>query len=308
MNNHISDSLKLDIFKFKVKIYIPLLYSEKIKRPGKRYFLNNIIGEDFIILWLSFAYTSSHLLLSSISIFLLLIAFWCIYELGYIENDIIGDKYEDKAVLSHNYKSGEYSFGLWQPWLWSLGLSILGIIALENNKIFEISSLDVFTFHGYEHIFSDISAKLIYWGFFLLALRGIFYVYNNINKQSRVWFYLLLQTFRYCGFLIIITTNTVGLMLLVSCILTRSIQYILYRYLGGQESSWPMDFPRYFFCLLIYILLIGILAVNSRDLSLIFNFQVLLICSFCLLRGRKGFTNVFANFLPVSQDGSNGVT
>lgn len=88
VNNHIPDLLKLNIFKVKVKIYIPLLYSEKIKRPDKRYFLNNIIGEDFIILWLSFAYSSSHLWFNSISIFLLLIAFWCVYELGYIENDI----------------------------------------------------------------------------------------------------------------------------------------------------------------------------------------------------------------------------
>ena len=280
MNNHIPNLLKLKIFQFKVKIYIPLIYSEKIKRPDKRYFLNNIIGEDFIILWLSFAYTSSHLLFSSISIFLLLIAFWCIYELGYIENDVIGDKYEDKAVLSHNYKSGEYSFELWQPWLWSLGLSILGIFALEQNKIIEIFSPDSLPSESYWYIFSAISEKLIYWVIFLLVLRGTFYVYNHINKQSRVWFYLLLQTLRYCGFLVIITTNTIGLMLLASCILTRSIQYILYRYLGGKESSWPMDFPRYFFCLLIYLTLVGIMAINSRDLSLIFNFQVLLVCGF----------------------------
>lgn len=221
---------------------------------------------------------------------------------------LIGDKYEDKAVLSHNYKSGEYSFELWQPWLWSLGLSILGIVALEKNKIDEFYSSEVPSFNGYEHIFLNISEKLIYWVIFLLVLRGIFYIYNHINKQSRVWFYLLLQTFRYCGFLVITTTNTVGLMLLVSYILTRSIQYILYRYLGGKDNSWPMDFPRYFFCLLIYIILIGIIAINNRDLSLIFNFQVLLICGFCFFRGSKGFNNVFSNFLPVSQDGSNGVT
>ena len=104
------------------------------------------------------------------------------------------------------------------------------------------------------------------------------------------------------------TTNITGLMLLVSSILTRSIQYVLYRYLGGKNSSWPMDFPRYFFCLLIYLMLVGVLAANDRDLSILFNPQVLLVSAFCLLRGSKHFYKVCTQFLPVSEDGSNQVT
>ena len=103
-------------------------------------------------------------------------------------------------------------------------------------------------------------------------------------------------------------TNISGLMLLLSSILTRSIQYILYRYLGGKNSSWPMDFPRYFFCLLIYLMLVGVLALNDRDLSILFNPQVLLISAFCLLRGSKHFYKVCTQFLSVSEDGSNQVT
>ena len=84
-----------------MKIYLPLLYSEKVKRPDKRYFLNNILGEDYIILLLSFAYSSSHFLSNAVGLFFLQIAFWCIYELGYIENDVVGEKFEDKAILSY---------------------------------------------------------------------------------------------------------------------------------------------------------------------------------------------------------------
>ncbi len=290
-----------------MKIYLPLFYSEKIKRPGKKYFLNNIIGEDFIILFLSFACFSSHPVLNSIGLFLLQIAFWCIYELGYIENDVIGEKFEDKAVISDNYKSHEYSFSFWQPWLWSFGLSILGIIVLSKNHNIDNTFFIFQPFNEYNDNLFWVIKELIYWILFLFILRGIFNIYNHINKQSRVWFYLLLQAFRYCGFLVIFTTNTVGLMLLVSNILTRSIQYILYRYLGGKNDSWPMEFPRYFFCLLIYILLIGIIAANERDLSLIVNFQFLLISIFCFARGSKNFYKVFTQFLPVSKDGSSQV-
>ena len=291
-----------------MKIYIPLLYSEKVKRPDQRYFLNKIIGEDFIILLLSFTYASSYPWLNAIGLLLLQIAFWCIYELGYIENDVIGEKFEDKAVLSYNYESDEYSFSVWQAWLWSLGLSVLGIIVLSKGQIIDSISVDFLPFNWYDYNLVWISTELVYWTIFLLVLRGIFYIYNHINKQSRVWFYLILQACRYCGFLVVVTTNTVGLMLLVSNILTRSVQYTLYRYLGGKNSSWPMDFPRYFFCLLIYILLLSILAANERDLSLIANPQVLLIAVFCIARGSKDFYKVFTQFIPVSEDGSNEVT
>ena len=291
-----------------MNIYIPLFYSEKVKRPDKKYFLNNIIGEDFIILALSFSYPSSHPLLNAIGLFLLQIAFWCVYELGYIENDRVGEKFEDKAVLSYNYKTYEYSFGFWQPWLWSLSLSTVGLAFLLKDGLTSSFTSQILAIGEYNESSLWIFQELVLWMLFLLLLRGLFYIYNSINKQSRVWFYLLLQTCRYCGFLVVMSTNIVGIMLLLSNILTRSIQYILYRYLGGKNSSWPMDFPRYFFCLLIYAILIGVLALNDRDISLLFNPQVLLICTFCLLRGAKHFYKVCIQFLPVSEDGSNQVT
>ena len=291
-----------------MKIYIPLLYSEKVKRPDKKYFLNNIIGEDFIILILSFSYASSHPWLNIAGLFFLQMAFWCIYELGYIENDKIGEKFEDKAVLSYNYKSYEYSYGVWQPWLWALVLSVLGITILLKDGMTNSLTAELFSVTDYSQSLLWVSQELVFWMLFLLLLRGLFSVYNGINKQSRVWFYLLLQTCRYGGFLVVMTTNISGLMLLLSSILTRSIQYILYRYLGGKNSSWPMDFPRYFFCLLIYLMLVSVLALNDRDISILFNPQVLLISAFCLLRGSKHFYKVCTQFLPVSEDGSNQVT
>ena len=290
-----------------MKVYIPLLYSEKVKRPDKRYFLNNIIGEDFIIIILSFAYSSSHVWYSIIGLFLLQMAFWCIYELGYIENDVIGEKFEDKAILSYNYKSYEISFGSWQPWLWSLCLSVPGVVLLLQDKTTKNIALD-FIPNEYSRYLFLISQELICWLIFLIILRILFYIYNHVNKQSRIWLYLPLQVCRYCGFLVIISTNIVGLMFALSSVLTRSIQYILYRYLGGKISSWPMDFPRYFFSFLIFIILTGTVAANDRNLSLILNPQVLFIFVFCLLRGSKHFYNVCIQFVPVSKDGSNQIS
>lgn len=290
-----------------MKIYIPLLYSEKVKRPDKKYFLLTVLGEDFIILLLAFTFISSRPLFSAIGIFLLQIAFWCVYEIGYIENDIIGDKFEDKAVLSYNYSSYEYSFRLWQPWVWALVLSILGIAFLKQDILIAESKTASTLFTNYNEQILYLSRNLTYWIAFLLSLRFLFHIYNHINKQSRVWFYLLLQACRYCGYLILLTTNTIGLILLVSKILTRSIQYALYRYMGGKNSDWPMSFPRYFFYLLIYLLILGAIATNERNISLMFNYQVLAIIAFCLIRGCKHFQKVLFQFVHVSKDGSNRV-
>lgn len=290
-----------------MKNYIPLLYSEKVKRPNKNYFLNNIIGEDFVIILLSFTYSSLHPLFSIIGLFLLQISFWCIYELGYIENDVIGEKFEEKAILSHNYKNYEHLKSSWQPWAWSIVLSLAGIFALSKDGMIVDK---VFMPLPMVNLGANVNwtiQELFIWVAFLIVLRVTFKIYNHINKQSRVWFYSILQAFRYCGFLVVVTTNTIGLMFLLSSILTRSIQYVLYRYLGGKSNSWPMDFPRYFFCLIIYILLICSFALNERDLSLVINPHVLLISGFCILRGLKHFYNVFIHFLPVSEDGSNQV-
>lgn len=290
-----------------MKIYIPLLYSEKVKRPGKNYILLNVLGEDFLVLLLSFTFVSAYPLLNAIGLLFLQISFWCVYEIGYIENDHIGDKFEDKAVLSYNYHSYEYSFQLWQPWVWALILSILGVLTLQQDITININSLGISLFETENQGLFQVSSSLLYWMAFLLILRFLFHIYNHLNKQSRVWFYLLLQGCRYCGYLVILTTNSIGLVLLISKVIIRSIQYILYRYMGGKSADWPKFFPRYFFCLLIYLFVLGTIAANERDLALIFNYQVLAVIIFCLVRGYKHFRKVLSQVVHVAQDSSNRV-
>lgn len=290
-----------------MKIYIPFLYSEKIKRPDKNFLLSTVLGEDLPILLLAFSFASFHPVANVLGLFLLQVSFWCIYEIGYIENDILGEKFEDKAVLSYNYNSYQYSFQLWQPWIWTIAFSVLGIAILHQEIVIEGVHLSKAIFGDYDLELFQISESFLYWIAFLIVLRFLFHIYNHLNKQSRIWFYLLLQTCRYCGYLVLLTTNTVGLVLLISKILIRSMQYALYRYMGGQSGDWPMDFPRYFFYLLIYLLILSATAANERDVSLLFNYQVLAIIAFCLARGSRHFQKVFLNFVHVSKDSSNKV-
>ncbi|MGL5836026.1 MAG: hypothetical protein ACRC1Z_22755 [Waterburya sp.] len=290
-----------------MNFYIPFLYSEKVKRPDKNFFLLTVLGEDLAILLLAFSFAFTPHWGNALGLFLLQASFWCIYEIGYIENDILGEKFEDQAVLSYNYNSYKYSFQLWQPWVWALGLALLGIQVFHQEIALKSIQLPLAIFGNYHQEFFPIAGSFLSWTAFLLVLRFLFHIYNHLNKQSRVWFYFLLQACRYGGYLVLLTTNTVGLVLLVSKILIRSMQYILYRYMGGKDHNWPGDFPRYFFFLLIYLLILMAIAVNEGNLSLIFNYQVLAIIAFCILRGGKHFQKVFSQFRPVSRDGSNQI-
>jgi hypothetical protein len=267
----------------------------------------SILGEDLLVLLLAFTFVSHHPGINALGLFLLQLSFWCVYEIGYIENDIIGEKFEDQAVLSYRYNSSQYSFQLWQPWIWAFALAVFGITLLHQEIALKGAYLSTIISDDYHLGLWKISKSLLYWGAFLLALRYLFHIYNHLNKQSRVWFYFLLQACRYCGYLVLLTTNITGLVLLISNVLIRSIQYILYRYMGGENGDWPKDFPRYFFFLLIYLLILSAIALNNRDISSILNYQVLAIISFCLIRGGKHFLKVFSQFVHVSQDSSNQI-
>ena len=287
-----------------MKIYLPLLYTEKVKKPDKNYFLRNIIGEDFIVLLLTFAYDSVDFWQTAIVLFLLQISFWCVYELGYIENDIIGEKFETQPILTSYYNSIKYSFKPWQIWLWSFILSAIAVlIILLDTESTTMPSITLDSNH-----WGNIAKNYLTWITFLASSRFIFYIYNHLNKQSRIWLYSLLQSCRYGGYLLLFTVSTTSLMLLISKILTRSIQYIIYRYVGGQNDSWPIEFPKYFFCFTTFILLTGLVAINERDLSLILNYQLLPITFFCLARGYKNFYKVSSQLSLVSKDGSSRVT
>ena len=75
-------------------VYVPGQYLTQIKRPGERYITRGILLEDFA-LWVlcSIFYTTSPFA-HVIGLLALLISFWAIYELGYVENDWVAHLYE----------------------------------------------------------------------------------------------------------------------------------------------------------------------------------------------------------------------
>lgn len=288
--------------------YFPLVYIHKVKRVEQNYIVDIILLDDFPLLVLAFSWVSPLPILNAIGIFCLMLSFWCIYEFGYYENDLVAEKYEQKPVLSHTYYKRLITIQWWQPWIWSLIIGLLGVYFIVAGKIV---TLDIsFNFHEVttkslglrwniiqdsDRGLSSLFLKAFYkWTCFLLISRLGFFVYNYVNKRTRIWLYPVLQSSRYCGFLIIAATNMVGVCIIMSYVLARSTTYVVYRYSGGNPNDWP-KLQDWFLRLIFFLLFIIAISIVESDLPLLFNWQTTVLVFWWLKKCRRQAMEIFKN-------------
>ncbi len=283
-------------------IYFPMMYIHKVKRIGENYITKAILLDDLPILLLSLTWISSQPLIHGLGILLLTVSFWCIYEYGYYENDVVAELYEQKPTLSKSYYNSQVTMNWWQPWIWALALGCVGTFALAWCKF--DSSLAPITFgDNFSEVFVQSLIPLCAWAGFLASSRLSFWVYNFVNKQTRIWLYMVLQLCRYCGFLVVTGTNLVGISILLAHTLSRTISYIVYRYAGGSKKDWP-KLQEKFLRWVLFVVVVGFLSVATADLSLLLSWQTAVISLFCILRGGQHFQQVINIVGPINQKSS----
>lgn len=282
-------------------IYLPLFYLEKVKKPGESHFVKQILTDELLILILAISWLSPNPILHAICMMVLLLSFYCIYEIGYWENDLIGEKFEKHPVLSEVYHRYQHKVNLLQPWLWAIILAIPGLLLLELSKA-NINTWDAGTIA--EFIASNQKRLLIdleFWFAFLVFTRFSFFVFNHVNKETRVWIYPILQATKCFGFLCVTVTNTIGTMLFASQVLVISIPYFIYR-CGGEGMNFPKYFPKRLGRILIFGLLLAALALGDRSFSIVLNWQVLTIIVVLLMRATNDISQVIRQMKPISHE------
>ena len=279
-------------------IYLPFSYLEKVKRVGENYTRGIIFEDDLPILLFAFSWQATHPLLHGLGIFCLLVSFWCVYELGYYENDYVAEKYEQQPKLSISYHIYKQMMKTKYPWLWSLIFGFCGVAILQKALV---EQLKMTAFTSSSHLLLLVGC----WSGFLVCLRGCFQIYNYINKATRTWVYIVLQFFRYYGFILVTPTNLIGTSLLSSNILTRSLLYITYRYCGGSVGNWPDRVPKKLLRWLIFILILVALSIGLGSLELWQSWQTGAIFIWCLIQGKGQIIKTLAEVKPIFVDGSN---
>jgi hypothetical protein len=260
--------------------YLPFLYLEKGKHPGEGFFAKVVIYQEWLSLCLATSLLNPQPLQHALSMLFLVLSFWCIYEIGYIENDRIAEKYEAKPKLSATYQRYIKRFDPWLPWFWATFFAVPGLILLTSVETIEYSEhLSFFQINFSQPI---IIAGL--WLVFLLAVRLTFCIYNLMDVDSRVWLYPILQSYKGFGFLLVTSTNLIGSMFFTSYIVTRWFPYFIYRR-GGNRKQFPEQLLQCF----MFLLLLSSILLGTRQISLILNWQAGIILGWLMFRARHQF-------------------
>jgi len=239
---------------------------EKGKHPNERFFLRVVLYESWTTLVLGISLIDAHPFKHSVGLFFLLLSFWCIYEVGYIENDLAAEKYESNPKLSENYHKYIKRYDPWSPWFWSLLFAIPGLCILTVLEAPQVPSFLHF-FPGFDLTRFEVKAGL--WLSLLAMLRLTYHVYNMVSVESRIWIYPVLQVYKKLGFALLCAVSLGGVMFFASYILARSTPYIIYRRGGNRKN-----FPEQLVWLLLFVLLLGAIGISgSEPLPVVLNWQ-----------------------------------
>jgi len=217
-------------------VYLPLQYLTLVKRPGERYIVRGILQEDFAFWVLSTLALASHPLAHVAGLGVLLLSFWAVYEVGYVDNDLVGARFEHDPKLSAGFYAETVATPPLAPWLWASASGVAAVWLL-----------------GWPQRLSMI--PLASWAAVLVATWGWFLLYNRLDKSTRIWLYPGLQLARSAGFLVLVPVSLPGAAALAAHVLARWMPYVVYR---SGPHHWP-EVPFHFMRLLFFLLLLTML-------------------------------------------------
>ncbi len=268
--------------------YAPFLYLVKFKHNLK-YLLNGILMDQWMILVLASSWVAPHPILHATGLLFLIASFWCIYELGYYENDYIAERYEKHPNLRET-KLTRPEAPVIQPWIWASVLSAPGFLLLQWAMMSELS----FTMN------SRILEKILWmapcWFAILLVTRFIYFAFNHVDKRTRVWLYLLLQYSRLPAFATLSVVSPVGTILLSAQTLISWIRYIVYRYQGNMREV-PHAILRF-----VTLGFLMMMLAMSNGVTAILNWQMAAILGFCLVRTLSTLPQLVSQMRWISDD------
>lgn len=264
--------------------YIPFFYTDRVKQPGEQYIVKVILAEDLLFVVLCTSWLSNHPIVHAVGMTFLMSAFWCIYELGYMENDVIAEKLEANPKLSPTYLKYKSRINFWQPWIWALLFSLPGVALLQIAKgDFQWTLATIGnSFNQIDN--NQMLQALGVWAVLLGALRLTYVVYNYVNKPTRVWLYPILQGYKCFGFLAVTSTNLIGSLLFLALCLSRWMLYLIYRY--GKGSWYKVG--QVLRCV-IFASLVLTAAIGTQDISLLLSWQAWIIFILTGLKAQREF-------------------
>ena len=287
--------------------YIPFYYLIRLKHRSFASVFRDIFVDDFLLLLIMFTWVSPMPVWHCLGLLLFFLAFWLVYEMGYMENDQVAARFERDPVLSGDFEELRGKICHVEPWFWAYGLSVGGAVVMEWIQLAQKRVGDgggtgpsAFLSEAGQLLLSSETYVFAFgWICVLAVMRGLYSVYNYIDKMSRTWVYPFLQGFKSVGFIFVSATTMVGLLAGFTQAASRSVGYFLYRWGRGD---WPGSEKRLVNMLLfpLLLLLVGY-GVSGNPLALL-NWQAGAVLLLVLARGIRPLLYVLGQIRHVSQD------
>lgn len=201
--------------------YLPMRYACVGKYAGRRYLTTQILQEDLALWVLAYSWNPGALPL----LFVLFLAMYCIYEIGYWENDHVAAKNEATPTLSETAARFERYPIAW-AWVWAAGF-LLGVATLGGIGV------------------AGATAAV------LLALRAAFWRFNRVSVRARRWLFPLLHAVKLFLPLLVFPASLVGLVLLLAQWFSQIALYFRHRGAGNAAA-----FNRPLLRLVLFLLLV----------------------------------------------------
>lgn len=244
-------------------VYLPGQYLSQVKRPGARYIVRGILQEDFALWVLSSVVLAALPLLHVLGLLMLLISFWAIYELGYVDNDLVAARFESDPKLSAAFSEAPVATPRWRPWIWAVVTGAIAVFALRWPAL-------------------PVLEDFVTWATVLLGTHGWFTVYNRFDKGTRVWLFAGLQFARGAAFVALVPITVIGAAAIGAHVLAKWVPYCVYR-IGGKD--WP-DAPFHLIRLLFFAVL-AILLGLAEGLEPLLTWTSLALLAWMLFRARQ---------------------
>lgn len=258
-------------------IWFPFYYTARIKRdPG--FFIKQVTLEELPIVILVFGLYGEGLHLASwISLGFLFMALISVYEIGYADNDRIGERKEANPKLSEAYKAlGKFRIVPF-AWFWAVVFTVIGIAFLPSGaRASAAEQLPLLFSDEYRTFFVEAAVA---WLVIILISQVAFAVFNRVSLKWRVFAYVSLHVSKYFGFALFFVSNLIGLMFLAAHLVRTWSLYAVRRSGGDMEFIASQLVRLVFFCLFLLVLTI------ERGVSEVFGaWQTWALLGFCVLR------------------------
>lgn len=275
-------------------IYLPFFYMEHVKRPGQKFTWRVVVKNHFASIVLALTLLSTAPVLQVIGLICLVASFWCVYEIGYFENDQIAEKYERTPVLSETYHRYKSRMDVYQPWLYASLMAVPGVvfIQLSDSLIWKFpifGQLAVNTAIGSFDL-GETGLGLAIWMGMLVLTRLTYSSYNYLDERTRIWIYPVLQFSKYFGFPLLVAANALGMALLAAQVFVDWIPYLVYR-CGGKRDLVDEQILRLF----VFLLLCSLIAIAQQDVSLFQTWQFGIMLIWCTARSISQIKSIVKN-------------